>query len=71
MKKRFKITLQSGKEFYVYATDELQASQVFKKEQAVFYAEKTAVSERVIAKIEEDKEEWKTTLEENRTAPGG
>jgi hypothetical protein len=72
MSKRFKITLQSGKEYYVYATDELQATQVFKKEQAAFYAEKTAVSERVIAKVEESFDcTWETTMEENRIAPGG
>ncbi len=60
--RRFKVTIDAGRVFYVYAQSSGAAIEVFK----TGYPEPTSRLD-----VEEDVGEWKTTLQDGRTVIGG
>ena len=67
--KTFKVTTQDGREYRLYATSADKAAAIFERSKPEFDAKGNALT-LVVAKVEEDPEQWKTTLFEGRRAPG-
>jgi hypothetical protein len=59
---RFKVTIDAGRVFYVYAASQSDALERFK-------ASYSGTPSRI--DVEEDKAEWKTKLQEGPTKSGG
>ncbi len=65
---RFKITVPAaGKVFYVYATDVIKAGKIFEKSPP---ATARVEGKPLVYSCVEDKEEWKTKLQDGRTVFG-
>jgi hypothetical protein len=65
----FKVTTEYGREYRVYATGAAKAIEVFEKSKPEFDLRGNPIT-LVVEKVEEDPEEWTTTLFEGRKAPG-
>ncbi len=66
----FKVTTEAGREYRVYATDVARARQVFEQGKPAADMKGSPLT-HVVAKIEEDSQQWKATLvQDERKAPG-